>query len=240
MADKLSQITGDTPLKRYFKSDYLGAYSIDDGCEPIMTIASLWQGDITLDQGRKEHHVLLQFEEKSVVGCKEVKPLILNSTNRKTLKKLYGDTANALSGKKIQFYIDPKVRDPQDGGITEGLRIRRLKPVDAGFAKAPECSDCGKDIVPAMGKTAAWLADYTRVNYGVPLCAGCAQRRKLAKDAAKPTESHSEAPGDNGEDDVGSAVDCDADMDADMGEKSGEASCLTGNVLKEENDDTDG
>ena len=39
-------------------------------------------------QGRKEPHVVIEFKEKSVQGVEEVKPLILNATNRKALKKL--------------------------------------------------------------------------------------------------------------------------------------------------------
>ena len=36
-----------------------------------------------------------------------------------------------------------------------------------------------------MGKDARWLAAYTTKNYGVPLCAGCAQKRKEASSAAE-------------------------------------------------------
>jgi hypothetical protein len=34
-----------------------------------------------------------------------------------------------------------------------------------------------------MGKDARWLAGYTTKNYGVPLCAECAQKRKTANTA---------------------------------------------------------
>ena len=36
-----------------------------------------------------------------------------------------------------------------------------------------------------MGKNAHWLAAYTIKNYGVPLCAACAQKRKEAAAAAE-------------------------------------------------------
>lgn len=36
-----------------------------------------------------------------------------------------------------------------------------------------------------MGKNAHWLAAYTVKNYGVPLCAACAQKRKEAAAAAE-------------------------------------------------------
>ena len=81
------------------------------------------------------------------------------------------------------MYIDPKVRDPQDGGYTEGLRIRPFHPK----IKADEpikCEGCG-NIVQNYGKMSAkQLADYTRQSYKKILCAGCAAKAKAEKDAA--------------------------------------------------------
>ena len=171
MSDKLERITGETSLKKYFDTDYIGAYSIDDGIEPILTIDSVWHGDLTLGGGRKEHHVLLKFKEPRVPGVEEVKPMILNATNRKTLKKVYGDdSAKALEDKKIQLYIDPKVRDPQDGGFTEGLRIRPFKPKEA-TPMPTKCADTGKEITATEKMTAAQIAAATQKKYGRPLCA---------------------------------------------------------------------
>ena len=87
MAKELTRITGDVSIKRYFDTDYIGAYSIDDGIEPILTIDSIWHGELTLGGGRKENHVVMKFREQQVPGVDEVKPLILNSTNRKNAEK---------------------------------------------------------------------------------------------------------------------------------------------------------
>lgn len=176
--DKLRQLIGDERLGQTRDSEYLGAEDIDDGVEPILTIAGLWNGNVTLQRG-KENKDVLTFKEERVPGILQVRPLIINSTNRKTLRKLYGDAkASTLVGKQIQLYIDHNVRDPQDGGFTDGIRIRPYKPRAQQQAPVPPCFDCGNPIKPAMGKTAAWLAAYTTKNYGVPLCADCAQRRK--------------------------------------------------------------
>jgi hypothetical protein len=184
MAKELERITGSTSIKRYFDTDYIGAYSLDEGAEPILTIDSLWYGELVLGGGRKEDHVIMKFREKSVPGVDEVKPLILNATNRKTLKKLFGDdSAAALEGKRIQLYVDPKVRDPQDGGFTEGLRIRPFHPK----VKADEpikCDECKGVLVPFGRMSAIQLAEYTRQNYKKVLCAECAAKAKAAKDAA--------------------------------------------------------
>lgn len=185
MAKGLERIVGDVSIKRYFDTDYIGAYSLDEGAEPILTIDSLWYGELTLGGGRKENHVVMKFREKQVPGCEEVKPLILNATNRKTLKKLFGDdSAAALESKQIQLYIDPKVRDPQDGGFTEGLRIRPFRPkIKADAPIICEGEGCGQ-VVSGFGKmNAAQMAEYTRSSYGKILCADCAKAAKAAKDA---------------------------------------------------------
>ena len=120
---------------------------------------------------------------------------------RKTLRKLYGDAkASTLVGKAIQLYIDHKVRDPQDGSITDGIRIRPFKPrvQEQAAPPIPVCTDCGQEITPAMGKDARWVAGYTAHNYGVALCAACAQKRKEAAQKASEAEPPA-APGEEEE-----------------------------------------
>lgn len=161
--------------------------------EPVLTISGLWNGMVTLQRG-KENKDVLSFAEERVSGIMQVRPMIVNSTNRKVLRKLFGDAkASTLVGKQIQLYIDHKVRDPQDGGLTDGIRIRPYKPRVQQRQPVPPCTDCGNPIQPAMGKPADWLAAYTTKNYGVPLCAECAQKRKDAAAAAEPKEEPKES-----------------------------------------------
>ncbi len=194
--DKLRQLTGDERLGQMRESEYLGAEDIDDGIEPILTISGLWNGMVTLQRG-KENKDVLTFAEERVPGIMQVRPLIINSTNRKTLRKLYGDAkASTLVGRQIQLYIDHRVRDPQDGGLTDGIRIRSHKPRVQRQEPVPPCTDCGQEITPAMGRDARWLAAYTAKNYGVPLCAECAQKRKAAASAEE--TAGEEAPAGTG------------------------------------------
>lgn len=59
----------------------------------------------------------------SFTGVK--RKLLLNSTNRKTLRRLFGDSADDIVGKKIIVYVDHAVRGV--GGITvDGLRLRAI------------------------------------------------------------------------------------------------------------------
>lgn len=105
--DKLRQLTGDERLGQMRESEYLGAEDIDDGTEPVLTIAGLWYGSVTLQRG-KENKDVLSIKEERVPGILQVRPLIVNSTNRKTLRKLFGDAkASTLVGKQIQLYPIP-------------------------------------------------------------------------------------------------------------------------------------
>ena len=85
--DKLRQLTGEERLGQERDSEYLGAEDIDDGVEPVLTINGLWNGMVTLQRG-KEKKGVLAFSEERVPGIMQVRPVIVNSTNRKTLRKL--------------------------------------------------------------------------------------------------------------------------------------------------------
>ena len=169
--DRLRQLTGDERLGQMRESEYLGAEDIDDGVEPVLTIAGLWYGSVTLQRG-KENKDVLSFTEERVPGVMQVRPLIVNSTNRKTLRKLFGDAkASTLVGKQIQLFVDHNVRDPQDGGMTDGIRIRPYKPRVQKQEPVPPCTDCGQVIEPAT----------------------CAQKRKdAAEKAAAETQQEAE------------------------------------------------
>jgi hypothetical protein len=178
MSDKLSLIKDDESLKKYQNSDYLGCYSIKKGTEPVLTMDSFWQGDLTLGGGRKEKHPVVKFKETSVPGIEEVKPMIVNATNRKTLIRMYGgDTPAHLKGKQVKLYIDPSVRNPDGGGITDGLRFRGAIPARATATQPAQqitCSDCKKQIQAHEGVPADKLAGATSKKYGRALCYDCA------------------------------------------------------------------
>lgn len=186
MSDKLRFMTVGERLGQNRKSEYLGAEDIDDGAEPILTIDGAWDGTVTTQKG-KEFAEGIAFKEKSVPGILNVRPWIVNATNRKTLKKLFGSTKQEdISGKKIQLYVDHNVRDPQTGGKCDGIRVRATVPRDEPI---PHCTDCGNEISGAMGKSARYMAQYTEKHYGVPLCAECAAKRKAAQVEQEQTQT---------------------------------------------------
>lgn len=198
--DKLRQLTGKERLGMNRDSEYLGAEDISEGAKPVLTISGLWNGLVTLQRG-KENKDVLTFKEEKVAGMSQVRPLIVNATNRKTLKKLYkGVTAEILTGKKIQLYVDHNVRDPQDGGITDGVRISPIiPPAERNQGGAVACADCGNNITAAklangQDATAAQIQAMTRKRYGADLCAACAKKRQDAAEQPESTQAEPTQP----------------------------------------------
>ena len=175
----MTPLSGDESLPR--EADYMGAIDIDAGAEPVLTISHLYQGEITLSKG-KERKKVITFVEEKVPGINEVRPLVLNRVNWKTLKKLYGSmTAATLEGKRIQLYLQPGVRNPGTGEKGNGIRIREKVPDGKAYV-APKCEVCGKTITGMSNFTAEQIAANTKTKYGKCLCAECGKKAKADKD----------------------------------------------------------
>lgn len=174
----MKPMTGKERLGAFRDSEYLGAEDIEPGTEPVLTIKNLYNGMITLARG-KERHDVISFVEESVPGSiNQVRPLVVNSTNRKTLRKLYKSTsADALVGKKIQLFLQSGVRDPSTGDKVDGIRIRDKAPTGKAY-EAPKCEDCGKPIAGTGNFTPEQIAAGSKQKYGKCLCIECGQKRK--------------------------------------------------------------
>ena len=183
----MKPLKGDERLER--DSEYMGADDIVDGTEPIVTIRNIYRGKVTLSRGKEVKNVLT-FVEESVPGIPEVRPMIVNSTNRQTLKKLFKQvTASALEGKQIQLYIEHNVRNPSNGEMTDGIRIRDKKPAAAAGAAAKpsavqKCTECGKEIVSVGGFSVEQIVAGSKKKYGRVLCVDCGVKAKAAMEAA--------------------------------------------------------
>ena len=178
-------LTGKERLGAFRNSEYMGAEDFEPGSEPVLTIKALYNAKITLARGKEQHDVIV-FEEETVPGCiNQVRPLVVNATNRKTLRKLFkGVTAEQLVGKKIQLYLQHNVRDPSSGDMVDGIRIRPTAP--SSKAETPIiCSDCGKPVKAFGQFSADVIAKNAIKKYGVPLCVECGQKRKEMEQAAK-------------------------------------------------------
>jgi len=185
---RMKPLTGSERLGANRDSEYLGAEDIDPGTEPILTIAALYNGNVTLQRGKENKDVIV-FREESVPGIKNVRPLIVNATNRKTLRKLYkAVTADILVGKTIQLYIDHNVRDPSTGDKIDGIRIRPKIP-SVKKAEPIICENCGKPIQAIGNYSAEDIARINQERYGKKICGACS--KELAQ--AAQTEQKEEA-----------------------------------------------
>ena len=189
---------GRERLGAWRDSEYMGAEDIESGTEPVLTIQALYNGMITLARG-KERHDVIAFVEESVPGSiNQVRPLVVNATNRKTLRKLFKATsAEALVGKRIQLYLMPGVRDPSTGDKVDGIRIRDKIPAGSKPYEPPKCEACGNGINAVGGYTPEQVAAANKKRYGKCLCASCGLKEKarLEAEAARQNESAPDAAG---------------------------------------------
>lgn len=158
--------------KKLTNPDYLGAYSLEDGKDMILTIKTVGREIVTGADGKKDECTVAHFAEQA-------KPMILNNTNCKIIQKIYNTPyVDQWQGKPIQIYVDHNVKVGKE--TVDGLRIRPFVPKPVGQA-VPNCADCAKQIEPYQGVTAGQLANATLTKYGRPLCYDCST---IAKQAA--------------------------------------------------------
>ena len=107
--------------------------------------------------------------------------MILNSTNARTLERLY-KTAYIEQWIGRQFEVG--VESVRVGPSREdALRIHKYLPRVAG--ETVKCSDCNEPITATERMTAAQVAAYGRKRYGLDLCADCFKKRKASQDEAE-------------------------------------------------------
>lgn len=167
-----------THWKKLVNPNYLGAYSIENGQDLILTIGTVKQEPVIGTDGKSEDCIVCYFTEP-------VKPMILNSTNAKQLQKLLGTPyIEQWSGHRIQVGIE-KVK--AFGEVVEALRVRRFLP-KADKVKSIKCELCGTEIA-AFGKMSAdEIAAYRQKRYGKVLCNDCAKKQAEA-DKQEKTEA---------------------------------------------------
>ena len=153
--------------KELLDCPYLGAYSFFDiKGDIVATIKEIKKEEVVGEFGKKVNKPVCYFVEN-------IKPMVLNSTNMKIITKLYKtpDYKN-WKGKKIQIYVDPKVK--YKGETTGGIRIReKVVYTDQPCVK---CEECDGEIKPRSGMTSQQFAEYTKKNCGKAVCYDCAKR----------------------------------------------------------------
>jgi len=161
-----------THWKKLNNPNYLGTYALEPGKDMVLTIQSVREETVIGADGKKEQCMVMRFREN-------VKPMILNTTNAKTIQKLTGTPyVERWAGHKIQIY---SAEVKAFGEVVDALRIRPFAPQQETY----KCSDCGQEITPAANMTAQQVAEHTHKTYARTLCAACGAKAKQAAQAAK-------------------------------------------------------
>ena len=158
---------------------FLGSFDLYDlnTKELTLTIADIRE-EVHTNAGQQELLAVCYFAEP------QYKPMILNSTNRKRIAKLYKTKdSDKLKGKRITVIVE-KVK--AFGKVHDALRIKEVIPA-AVNVPAPKCEECGGDIEAFGSMNAQKVASYTKERYGKSLCSRCATKAK--EDAEKASVS---------------------------------------------------
>lgn len=110
-----------THWKKVFNSDYLGSCDLEDGKDLKAIIKSVTVRKVKNTDGKEQERNVAEFTDP------KIKPMILNVTNCKTIKKFTKTPyINEWGGTAIQIYIKDDIK--AFGDVAEGLRIRDFQP----------------------------------------------------------------------------------------------------------------
>ena len=149
--------------------NFLGSWDLYDrpNKKIVVTISDIYDEDV-VNNGREERVTVCHFKE-------QVKPMILNLTNKKTIAKLYKTKdSEKLKGKLIEIGFE---QVKAFGKLSDALRVSAKIPTGT----APviiKCECCGNNIQPFGGMSIEELAGYTFKKYGKKLCSKCAAEEK--------------------------------------------------------------
>lgn len=169
--------------------NYLGEADFNEGEEKVATIASVNQSETVTTAEGKSQKAVVHFAEN-------LKPMILNVARSKAIEKVAGSPYfEDWKGVRVQLYIEHNIK--AFGELVSAVRVRPRKPKETPAAR---CSDCGGPIAPANGRSAEYMASYTKKKFGLPLCFNCAMVRQTGKEVEPnvQTGAPEEAPADIG------------------------------------------
>ena len=147
-----------THYRKVFKSDHLGVADLEEFLEEgkrlVFTIKEVKQEYDVMVAGRNGNHNIAYFTEG-------IKPLVLNSTNSKTVKSFCKNSSfvEDWSNVLIELYIDANVK--MKGDIVGGVRIKpnqpslkkpELTPDNKNWDKAKEAVQTGTATVATIRK----------------------------------------------------------------------------------------
>lgn len=142
----------------------------DVGAEKVVTIKDIDMAEC-YDEGSKAK------VQKQTVFFEECKPMVLNKTNAKTLKRLFSpnsDNPADAFGHRVILKVE-EVR--AFGKKTTGIRIKEFSE--------EKCPVCGKVILPYAGKSVAEIKEISQRNLGSVMCGECMKNKAKEKSDGK-------------------------------------------------------
>jgi hypothetical protein len=110
-----------THWKKVFNSDYLGSCDLEDGKDLKAVIKNVTVKEVKGTDGKAQDRNVATFTDANL------KPMILNSTNCKLIKKFAKSVfINDWNNVPVQIYVKDDIK--AFGEVTEGLRIRPTQP----------------------------------------------------------------------------------------------------------------
>lgn len=156
-----------THWKKLNNPDYLGAYAFDPGEEKIGTIDFVRREKVMGADGKSEECTVAHFREP------DLKPLILNVTNCKTISAVYKTPyIEDWAGKRILMRVEA-VR--AFGDVVDAVRVKKRVPPEKPTGPLL-CESCGKPITAIGNFKAEDVARLNRERYGKTLCGECSKK----------------------------------------------------------------
>ena len=147
-----------THYRKVFKSDHLGSADLEEMTEEgkslIFTISHVNQEYQTKVAGKKIDANIAYFKEG-------IKPLVLNSTNSKILKKMANNSPFVEDWKNviIELYVDESVR--MKGEVVGGVRIKEEPPKTLSVAEIKQVVELVKKETTLEGLTKLYNSNIT-------------------------------------------------------------------------------
>ena len=132
------------------------------GAERVVTIKDIDMAEC-YDEGSKAK------VQKQTIFFEECKPMVLNKTNAKTLKKLFSpnsDNPADAFGHKVRLVVE---NVKAFGKTTTGIRIKEFSE--------EKCPVCGKVILPYAGKSVEEIKEISKRNLGKVTCGECMKKQ---------------------------------------------------------------
>lgn len=134
-----------THWKKVFNSDYLGSCDLEDGKDLKAIIKTVSIREVKGTEGKKQNCNVADFTDP------KIKPMILNATNCKTVKKFAGTPfIEDWKNIPVQIYVKDDIK--AFGELTEGLRIRPVQPKIGRMELTPESQAWNNAVAFLKGK----------------------------------------------------------------------------------------